>query len=607
MNPGVFVLLSCAAHEEPCPDGFLHDNDGNCIEVDADADTDTDSDTDTDTSDVDHDGDGFSESEGDCDDTNADAYPNAIDVVGDGVDQNCDDVDGVDEDGDGYASVESGGDDCDDTAPAFHPGAEETWYDGYDQDCDGASDNDADGDGYDSDEYGGTDCDDTTASINPGLLEEGALCLNGIDDDCNSRPTYCSMEVAAVELLAANDDDRAGSAVAAGDLNADGISDALIGAQWNDSVVDLSGAVYVAMGPVTTTTWLGDVPGRLIGEAEEHVGDYLVSGDLDADGYDDVVTSGFLSHGGITYFAYGPVTAEIDLGAEASIAPADSTYEEFGTSIALADLAGTGAYDHVLIGKLYDDEAAEDAGAVYVIDAPVTGAHDTSDYPNRLLGEHAGDQVATVAAGDMDGDGVDEIVVGTEYSPNDPGAAYVVSGPVTGAMSLSSANSKWLGEAGALEYAGGCVYAADIDGDGLDDLLVAAPYDDLGGSWGAGAVYVIPSPPSGTSDLASAPIVVVGDELDNLGLDIAAADLDGDEDNELLIGSLNAGVYLIAGPLSGTVSLPAGADQLVAEGHKGGRIGTAIATGDFDGDGTPQILLGDEFYGWADSGKAYIF
>jgi hypothetical protein len=59
----------------------------------------------------------------DCDDSDATVYPGADDVVGDGVDQNCDGLDGVDSDADGHASQESGGLDCDDAESGVHPGA----------------------------------------------------------------------------------------------------------------------------------------------------------------------------------------------------------------------------------------------------------------------------------------------------------------------------------------------------------------------------------------------------------------------------------------------------------------------------------------------------
>ena len=73
----------------------------------------------------DADGDGVSEEEGDCDDSNPNISPSATDLVGDEIDQNCDGIDGMDLDGDGYASEVSGGDDCDDSDPEVYPADED--------------------------------------------------------------------------------------------------------------------------------------------------------------------------------------------------------------------------------------------------------------------------------------------------------------------------------------------------------------------------------------------------------------------------------------------------------------------------------------------------
>ncbi len=81
-------------------------DDGDCAEIETDPDS------------IDDDGDGYSELEGDCDDSSALISPEATDIVGDDLDLNCDGVDGVDADGDGYASVASGGTDCDDSDDA---------------------------------------------------------------------------------------------------------------------------------------------------------------------------------------------------------------------------------------------------------------------------------------------------------------------------------------------------------------------------------------------------------------------------------------------------------------------------------------------------------
>lgn len=82
------------------------------------------------------DGDGFSSAQGDCNDNDARTFPGAWDAAGDGVDQNCDQVDGVDADSDGQASAASGGADCNDDDPTVFTGAEEIGWDLIDQDCD---------------------------------------------------------------------------------------------------------------------------------------------------------------------------------------------------------------------------------------------------------------------------------------------------------------------------------------------------------------------------------------------------------------------------------------------------------------------------------------
>jgi len=108
---------------------------------------------------IDLDGDGVSQ-EDDCDDNDAAVFPgNDTDVMGDGIDQNCDGHDGIDSDGDGYGNLASGGDDCDDSDPTLTPA--DVDQDGFST-CDG-------------------DCDDSTADVAPGRPEA----CDGIDTDCD--------------------------------------------------------------------------------------------------------------------------------------------------------------------------------------------------------------------------------------------------------------------------------------------------------------------------------------------------------------------------------------------------------------------------------------
>lgn len=143
---------------------------------------------------VDEDGDGYgdgSDCEGpDCDDTDADINPGARDDCGDGVDQDCDGADAEcpcdDDDGDGFSAEDCGGDDCNDGDETIYPGADEVCGDGIDQDCNGADEEcecpDADGDGFTDRACGGEDCDDSNPDFNPDAEDP---CGDGIDQNCD--------------------------------------------------------------------------------------------------------------------------------------------------------------------------------------------------------------------------------------------------------------------------------------------------------------------------------------------------------------------------------------------------------------------------------------
>ena len=499
-------------------------------------------DQDCDWNDDDQDYDGYPLGE-DCDDQDQSVNPGGVEVWYDGVDQDCD---GNDDDRDGDGDPwRSGTGDCDDDDPLVHRNATEIWYDGVDQDCDG-NDTDQDEDGFEAEAVGGIDCDDEEPDV-PGWLyvdaDRDGYGAGDLDWYCGDPTGWSSSDGDC------DDDDHA---VNPGEWEIcdDGVD--------NDCSGDANRCAYhehwtSPYEPSAVAILAPGTAGTLFGSS-------LAIGDLDDDGDFDLAVGareGGDDDEGQLVVAYGPLA-----GVESAW---DQTLDGGGAggyathALTAASDSDFDGLDEIWVGIPGADRGGDELGAVVLVGEEATWDLVDSDVILWGLddGGHLGSALASV---DLDGDGFPDLAAGA------PGARRVdvVFGPHE---TLLAADASWSGGA---RFGGALAAAPDVDGDGVSELLIAAPDD-------------------GTVTLRTG----AGDELARLdgpvgvGEALASADFDDDGLADIAIGSpTHASSWIVHGPLSGTLTLG------TAYTNGLDRHGAAMVPCDLDADGRTGLAIG---------------
>jgi hypothetical protein len=391
-----------------------------------------------------------------------------------------------------------------------------------------------------------------------------------------------------------------GSSVAgAGDVNADGFDDVLVGSPTAFDPSGFFGAPAVYLGSVdgveNDPVWIGewqegdpyDPPGGL-SAAVSH------AGDVNGDGFDDVLVGRVgkapeSAHGAAVVFHgsdTGPETTPAWEYVELDGVLGFYDSNEFGSALSSGDVNGDG-FDDVIVGAAaYRESIDTTRGRTYVFFGSSEGLELAASWivaaggPDAQFGE-------SVCSGDVNGDGFDDVIVGA------PGDHTVLA--YHGASTGPSTTADWTMTDDALGESVGC---GDFDGDGFDDVVAAAVSVTLG----IDSIHVVRGSAVGLE-------AVPAWSVDGLGSVVASAgDVDADGDEEILIGdpgqdNATGAAHLILGAPTGPESEPVWS----SEGQTLSSFGAAVSSaGDINGDGRSDVIVGSPEHDFGE-GEAYVY
>jgi hypothetical protein len=377
------------------------------------------------------------------------------------------------------------------------------------------------------------------------------------------------------------------------DVNGDGFTDVAVG------VLNANGGrgavnVYYgsATGPSATVSRQIIGPG---GIGELFAWDIASIGDVNGDGFSDLAVA---AQEATVAGRVRTGRVSIHLGSSAGIGLVASVHldgvnasDGFGSSVSAAgDVDGDG-YGDIVVGALRGDSGAfVDIGVCSVFRGSSTGVLPVRavDLPFSSLCSWAGD---------VNGDRLGDVVVGqpsaTVASRMATGAAYVLLGQVAG---LSTTPQVSLAGANANDYFGAVQGAGDVNGDGFSDIAVGASGADPGGRIDEGTVALFVGSATGVTSI---PLSVIEGRESGVVFpsDLAfAGDTNADGFDDLAIAARRSPprgrVFVFAGSATGYAVTP----RILVPGAQSERFGMSVArTGDCNGDGFADVVVGDDF------------
>lgn len=460
------------------------------------------------------------------------------------------------------------------------------------------------------------------------------------------------------------------SVSSAADINGDGIDDLLVGAPLGDTKShQRAGLTYIIFGRKTAFNspfQLSSLDGtnglKIEGEFTDDRSGTSVSGagDINADGRDDLIIGAYLadSNGissGRSYVLYGfekGLTSPLSLTEleDAIGSKLDGFMDDFSgfSASGAGDINGDGVSDLIIGAPSAGPNCIRDCGRSYLVFGAQSGLNTPLQLPKldgvngiKIDGEswldESGKSVSD--AGDINGDGIDDLIIGARFSnanSYDSGRSYVVfgqTGVVASPLRLITLDGtkgfKIDGELMGGESGASVSSAGDINGDAIDDMVIGAPRAGLNGT--AGRSYIV----FGSKNEFVSPVQLSkldgtnGFIIDGVAANdfsgssvSSAGDINGDGNDDFIIGAPGSIVslfpghsYVVFGRATGFSSL---LQLATLDGRNGfsingestnDRLGASVhGAGDINGDGIDDVLIGAPRAdpNGSDSGRSYV-
>lgn len=380
------------------------------------------------------------------------------------------------------------------------------------------------------------------------------------------------------------------SLASAGDVNNDGFDDLIIGAMYHTSNIFREGRVYVFSGMTGDTLYVfsGDMAEIIFGRS------VASAGDVNNDGFDDFIigapqTFTLNTDPGRAYVFSGKT------GDTLYAFTGETNGDRFGYTVASAGDVNNDSFDDFIIGAI---DYNSGRGRAYVFSGQ------TGDTLYIFDSEGNSDEfgIISAAAGDINNDGYDDIIVSAWINNSDSGRgyAYVFSGQTGDTLYV------FRGEAASDFFGVSAASAGDVNNDGYDDIIIGAHFNDAGGI-DAGRAYVFSGQTGDTLHIFTG--AAAGDFFGLLAL--PAGDMNGDGYDDLIIGAqLNDGAgadfgraYVFSGRTGDTL--------LIFDGEESGALfgGRARSAGDVNNDGRPDLIIGAFLSdsGGVNAGRVYVY